>query len=85
MKSNPKFNPPVKFEIEKEAISFHAFNVAPTPFTHDETCFEFSYEKKLTSEEIDSGWLELAYTGFCEMALDRRTKSLKLVDDYGNI
>lgn len=47
--------------------------------------FEFFYKEKLTSEKIESGWLELAYIGFYEMTLDRRTKSLKLIGDCGNI
>lgn len=58
--------------------------IFPSPFEHDIMNFLFTYEKKLYNEEIKAGVMELAYNGFCELTLDRRTTALKLVDVCGN-
>lgn len=49
----PTFSPPMKFSIDKSNLS----TFAPRPFTHNEFNFQVTYEKTLTSAEIESGIL----------------------------
>ncbi|KEH41262.1 hypothetical protein MTR_1g047540 [Medicago truncatula] len=81
---NPVFTPSMKFMIDRSWLPFQMMDAVPTPYAQDEMSFQFSYEKRLTSDEIKSGWLVLAFGGFCALTLDKITTSLKLVDDYGN-
>jgi len=53
----PSFDPPMKFVIEKNVAPINHMNVVSLPFVHDEYNFVNSYEKRLTSEEIVSGYL----------------------------
>jgi hypothetical protein len=55
----PKFSPPMKFQVEKHVLPFHLLDYVPAPYVHDEMNFEFSYEKRLTSYEIESRCLVL--------------------------
>lgn len=41
--------------------------------------FQYTYEKKQDSDEIKNGMMDFAYNGFCELALDKRATSLKMV------
>ena len=52
--STPRFNPPMKFELERQMLPFHEFDVLPSPFAHDNFNFEFSYEKRLTADDYES-------------------------------
>ena len=52
-----RFNPPMKFLIEKNALPINVFLAVPSPFVHDLMNFQFTYEKKLTFDEIDYGCL----------------------------
>ncbi|XP_039683194.1 uncharacterized protein [Medicago truncatula] len=82
--ANPRFTPSMKFEIDKDMLPFLMIDDVPRPYVHDPMNFQFSYEKKLTGDEIDSGWLILAAGGFCRLTLNKRSTSVKLVDDFGN-
>lgn len=53
--ATPKFNPPMKFELERQMLPFHEFDVLPSPFAHDNFNFEFSYAKRLTTDDYESG------------------------------
>lgn len=55
--ANPRFTPSMKFEIDRDMLPFLMIDAVPRPYVHDPMNFQFSYEKKLTGDEIDSGWL----------------------------
>jgi len=42
--STPRFTPPMIFQLEKQVVPFHNFDVLPSPFVHDQINFENSYE-----------------------------------------
>lgn len=52
------------FKIEQPELPLQSVDLMPSPFKHDELNFENSYEKILSADEIESGWLMLANTGF---------------------
>ena len=43
--SYPKFDPPMKFVVEKDDVVGHVPNSIPTTYQHGEVNFQFSYEK----------------------------------------
>lgn len=53
--TTPKFSPIVRFQLEKHVTPFHNFDVLPSPFVHDDSNFEFSYEKRLIGDEYAGG------------------------------
>jgi hypothetical protein len=53
----PRFTPSMRFEIDKDMLPFLMIDAVPRPYVHDPMNFQFSYEKKLTGCEVDSGWL----------------------------
>ena len=53
----PRFSPSMRFEVDRNLIHFLMNNIVPEPFEHDQFSFQFSYEKRMTGEEIDSGWM----------------------------
>jgi len=52
-----RFTPPMIFKLEKQVVPFNNFDVLPSPFVHDQINFSCSYEKKLTSEDYDGGYV----------------------------
>jgi len=61
----PKFNPPMKFVIERNGEPLNLFDDIPLPFAHNEFNFQLTYEKRLTSEEINSGYLVYDVCNIC--------------------
>jgi hypothetical protein len=53
----PKFSPSMKFEIDRFMLPNLPPNFVPLPFVYDQLNFQFSYEKVLDGDELDSGWL----------------------------
>jgi len=53
----PRFTPSMKFEIDRDMLHFLMIDVVPRRYIHDPMNFQFSYEKKLTGDEVDSGYL----------------------------
>lgn len=81
----PTFNPPMNFRVHRNAVPVTLDWFVPRPFMHDEVNFQLTYEKKLAVADVESGFLELADIGFAQMALDRETSIIDVVDENGNI
>jgi len=57
LKRYPKFTPPMKFVIEKQVLPFHQLEMILVPFVHNDVNFEHKCEKRLTQDDVDSGFL----------------------------
>lgn len=53
----PNFSPSLRFEIDHDMLPFLMVDAVPRPYVHDPLKFQFTYEKRLTGDEIDSGWM----------------------------
>ncbi|KEH33753.1 hypothetical protein MTR_3g452180 [Medicago truncatula] len=81
---SPIFNPPMNFVIDRSWLPFQMMDAVPTAYVHSDISFLYSYEKKLSATELDSGWMVLAFFGFCKLTLCKGTTSINLVDECGN-
>ena len=55
--SYPKFDPLMKFVVEKADVAGHMSNGIPPSYQHGEVNFQFYYEKKLSFYDVTSGFL----------------------------
>jgi hypothetical protein len=58
----PIFTPPVNFVIDRSWLPFQMMDVVPTSYVHSDMSFAYSYQKKLSANEIISGWMVSAIT-----------------------
>lgn len=66
----PTVIPPMKFLIDKDEVYANFIHCIPSPFTHDILNFQYTYEKKLDSDEIKNGvmvgclhWFYVCFVG----------------------
>jgi len=50
--SYPTFNPLMKFVVEKVDVVDYVLNDTPSSYQHGDASFQFSYEKKLSPDDV---------------------------------
>jgi hypothetical protein len=53
----PIFNPPMNFVIDRDWLPFQMMRDVPTAYVQSDFSFQYSYQKKLSFNEVNSGWM----------------------------
>jgi len=53
----PMFTPSINFQIDRSWLPFQMMDAVPTAYVHSDMSFLYSYEKRLSGNEVNSGWM----------------------------